>query len=354
MARNRKVGLAPLTERRLGYLLELIKRDPLTQAFLKFPHFDRLYSGNQEVMRDYWKFQDRLETKWGVIVRPIPPPLEQIQEALLDDGLKALGKRRPWNREDLELYCDKLFSKKVFPTRIMVESAEHPVRYTVNNGCVAPALVGKLLDPPKGRPPKGFFDSSTTACLELAQGRPTAGWDGFHARACFGRSGAALNRAHSVALFVDLTKVTIRQLEDLAKEFKQILRRVLQFAPNAPKVKPSGALDFLRTISPRRFAKALMVYDLHMVERLSFADIARKKAVGVSANQVEQDVKIIHRAIHRTPYYQARRRRLDTPAQDEPTYYCPQHDRACPKKCQYMRDWLKRIEKTLATDHSGS
>jgi len=354
MARNRKVGLGPLTERRLGYLLELIKRDPLTKDFLKFQHFDKLYSGNPVVMRDYWKFQDALEKKWGVIVRPIPPPLEQIQEALLDDELKALGKRRPWNSEDLELYCDKLFSKRVDPTRIMVESAEHPIRYTVNNGCIAPALAGELVDPPNGRPPKGFFDYPSTEHLELAQGRSPAGWDGFHARPCFARSGAPLNRAHSVTLSINLTQVTIRQLEDLAKEFKQILRHVLPFAPNAPHLKSFHELDFLRTISPRRFATALMVYDFHMGEGLNFAAIARKKVVRGSANKVERDIKLLYRAIHRTSY-QARRRLLDTPAQDEPMYYCPQHgDKECPGKCQYMLDWYKRIDKKLPTDYSGS
>ncbi len=354
MARTRKVGLDQLAQRRRGYLLELIKRDPLTQDFLKFPHFNRLYSAVPDVQRDYWKFQDQLEAKWGVIVRPLPPPPNEVPEALFSDRLEELRKKqlRDWDEEDLELYCDKLFSKGVRPTTIAVKSAEHPIRYTVNDSCVTPALEGKLLDPPKGRCPKGFWSRGTTECLELARGRLTAGWDGFHCRPCFGSRTAVLDQAHSVTISVNLAQVTVRNLEDLAKEFKQILRHVLQFASNAPHAKLTDALDFLRTVSPMRFAKALRVYDLHMVQGLGFAAIARLKGVGPSANQVERAVKLLYRAIYRAPYT-ARRRRLDTPAQGEPEYRCPQHYRDCPKNCQHMRDWWKRVSRTLPTDYSG-
>ncbi len=352
MARARRPGFALLEERRIGYLSKLILRDPLTHDFLRFPHFDKLYSPDRAAQQTYWKHQDQLYAKWGVTVRPIPPPFEQVPESLRDDTLKALSDRRPWNSEDLELYCDLLFSKGVRATRVVVSGQIHPIRYTFNDGCVAPELIEKWATLHEGRQwPKGYWDSGMAACRELAQGRRTEGWDGYHGRPCFGVYGRPLDQAHTVNIKVDLAELTTRNLKDLAVEVAKLLRAALQLAPNAPRGRDPHALAFLRTITPRAFDRALKAYDLHVSEGLTLAETARR--LKMSPTRVEEGVKQIYLAIHRTRYT-ARRRRLDTPAQGMPEYHCPQHGRDCPDSCPYMMDWWQRVNRTLPTDTTGS
>lgn len=350
MAKTRKVGLVHRERRLLGYLRALITRDPLTDEFLQSPCSMRLTDDDYKL---YCKYQDRFSLKWGVgvSVDALPPWPSELSNEQIPDRLKDFKNKKEWDHSDLALWCHWMFASGIKPKHVMVGLSSWPIRWTVNGGCVGRDLLNRILDAGKERFLYGFFDSFTTACKELSEGRLTEGWDGYHGRPCFALRQEDLNSAHSVTLEVDLASITTRNLNDVAKEIKQTLKAVLKYAPHAPKRKQSGDLDFLRTISPKQFDLTITAYDLHMREGLTLAETARR--LGRSQTRIEADVKRIYLAIHRKGYT-ARRRRLDTPAEGIEKYYCPKHGRGCPEKCEYMNTWLERANRALPTESTGT
>lgn len=357
MPRRRKVGLSSAQDRYLGYVHNLITRDPLWYEFLRFPHFDKLYRSyfdpeGQDAQRQYWEHQDRLRRKWGVDVKPLPPWPHEAPEGSLDESIAYLKDKNPrtWTSEELELYCDRMFSKGVRPQRLQTSGSWWPLQWTVNSGCVGRELMNELH--PLDRGARGFWTGTTSSCLSLVQGVPVEGWDGYHGRPCFGAHRVSLDQAHTVTLEVDLASITIRNLDDIAAEIKKVLRTTLPFAQNAPKRKSPKDLDFLRTITPKAFDRALKAYDLHMREGLTLAETAKR--LKRSQTRVEADVKRVYRAIHRKDHT-ARRRRIDNPAKGIEPYHCPKHaPKGCPEGCKHMNDWLTKVNRVLPTDTTGT
>ncbi len=154
----------------------------------------------------------------------------------------------------------------------------------------------------------------------------------------------------TLAVAVALTAITQRDLNGLARWFKQRVKECLKEMPKTPGVDPAE-LVFLRRVSESQFAKGIRYYDLHFRDGRSFGEIARQEHT--KADTVRKSVQRIYRAIHRKPY-QARRRRLDAPAADMDTYACSLHPKGdCPESCPTMRKWIQVMNRVLPTDYTG-
>lgn len=349
MPRTRKVGLSEQQKHLTRCLYELVLRDPLVHTFLNFPDFDKLYSDNLQIRAkaelEYVRHRHKIASKWHVNVLPMPPPYEQIPEELRDTTLESLVRRQPWGLSEYRQYRDLLFPKGVRPTQVMMEKPYDFLGYTFNRGCVGPRLVQQWLPIALSGAVKNFWYRRDEPSPKLF--RDELGKGGDHIDPCFAYFGLPLDQIHTVNIEVNLASITGRNLQDVASEVKKIISTALSYA--APWY---GELDFLRTISPKVFDRAIAAYDLHMREGLTFSEIARRKRW--SPDRVEKNVKRIYRAIHRKGYT-ARRRRIDTPAEGIKLYHCDKHaPKECPEGCEYMNDWLTKFNRTSPTDTTGS
>lgn len=175
----------------------------------------------------------------------------------------------------------------------------------------------------------------------------------------------------TLSITINLAQVTQWDLDRLAKQIKGAVREGLKALPDDFRRDPSP-LGFLRTVSERQFSKDLRRYDLHMTHGLSFRLIAlleklekrgktlpekarsrpvRMNVPGESA--VREAVARIYQAIYRK-LYRARRRRLDAPAEGVSPYHCPEHGNGCSLQCKHLKEWWKRVQRTLPTDYSGA
>lgn len=340
MARTRKVGLSEYEERFRWYRQELVVRDSLIHDLLKHPYFYQRSSDEKrltEIGDQYEDLRRQIALKWLVDVFPVPPPYEELAEELRDETLQRLEERHPWGRAEYEEYALRLFSKGARPTCVLITETDSFLHYTFNRGCVGPRLLE-------------FTRAEAIGAGFTHWGRVTAPCDRpygpkMHPLQCLGHLGLSVNDIHTINFEIDTAYITGRNLQDIMTEMKKILRTVFRHTAHR------NALGFMYTITPEAFDRAIGTYDLHMCELLPFAEIARRKKW--SPDRVERDVKRIYRAIYRTDY-KARRRRLDTPAQGIGLYNCPTHERDCPKDCQYMNSWYKRVNRGLPTDMTGS
>lgn len=346
MPRRTRVGLTDRYRTIGPFLHALVSRDPLTRNL-----FDSFDPKLEEESPGYREYEAEIAHKWGVDVKLHPPQPHELSDDQIPERIRHLKNKKPWDRFDLEAWRQWMFDAGIRPKYLGISFSWWPLRWTVNRGCVVAGVERGILDSPKGHTPRGFYDRLTSGCKELSQGGHVEDWDGHHCVPCFGRLKVPLHQAHVLNVEVDLTAMTFRHLEDVAREFKAIVRHVLPFAPKTSKEEGLQALAFLRTITPKTFDRAITAYDLHMGEGLTIAEIARR--LKRSQTRVEADVKRVYRAIYRKEYT-ARRRRLDTPARGVLAYTCPQHDRDCPKTCIYMTDWLQRVNRLLPTDTTGS
>ncbi len=370
MPRTRQIGLDLPQRRFLGYLQVLIERDPLTHEFLRFPDFDKLYFPDAHKAHEgYCEYLIKLHEKWNVLVWPFTA-FEQVPEVLREEALTALGGSwPPKSANEFERYCELLLSKGIHPTGVSVKRDDFPLHYTFNRGCVGPELARNW---PESREPgilPGFLERGGRRCVTFPRTREDLthalvhAFDDIgqeaspqsplgelsHTFQCFGVYGRPLDEIHTVNIEVDLGAITHRNLQDLAADITKILRTALRYANS--KHRTPNELNFLRTITPMAFQRAVMAYDLHMSEALTLAQIARRERR--SPSRVEEDVKKIYRAIHRKGYV-ARRRRLDTPAEGIEPYRCPAHKRDCPEGCQYMNDWITKLNPLLPSDTTGT
>jgi hypothetical protein len=185
----------------------------------------------------------------------------------------------------------------------------------------------------------------------------------WHRQLCLATTGQPLDHAQSVSVSINLAHVTQRDLNRIATTVKRIVKAATAFSSHRPfkgHKHSDTALDFLRTITLERFALALKRYD-SWVTGDTFSKIASaetnarlsesppRRLKGTSADQVENDIKQIHFAIHRQPL-KARRRRTDAPAIGFEQYHCPQHGRGCLEDCDYMKDWYRKVRRVLPPD----
>jgi hypothetical protein len=174
---------------------------------------------------------------------------------------------------------------------------------------------------------------------------------------------------------VDLEKITMWDLELLAREVKSAVREALRTMPTEMRSDPPE-LAFLRTVTAKKFDVHLLRYDLHIKYGLTFRlvavleslerrgrkiqEIPRHRRVGLpvkAESAVADSVKLIYKAIHRRSY-NAKRRRLDHPAEGFEPYCCPHHPNtnpanSCDEKCKHLKDWKKRIWPTLPSEKTG-
>ena len=166
---------------------------------------------------------------------------------------------------------------------------------------------------------------------------------------------------------LDLERIGVWDLAYLTNKFREFVRGALK---KWKKGKGPPAVAPFRYVRLRTFRRDLRRYDLHMTHGLSFRLIAftellerRGKKVPENLRRVRRPVREesgvarsvhrIYRAIYGKPY-NAKRRRLDHPAQGFGPYHCPDHPRnCCDWSCKHLRDWMKRIKPTLPSDKTG-
>jgi hypothetical protein len=178
----------------------------------------------------------------------------------------------------------------------------------------------------------------------------------------------------SVFFQIDLSKVTLWDLEILARDFKRILRKCLRgyLKPDASRLfSQPKELAFIRTVRADIFYRDLSRYDLHIKHGLTYRLIALLEAEGKTESlekiprqrlvkkpipaesSVGDSVQRIFRAIHRKKY-NSKRRRLDSPAVGIKPYNCPSHGDKCLDSCSFLKEWKSRVYATLQTDYTGS
>ncbi len=177
----------------------------------------------------------------------------------------------------------------------------------------------------------------------------------------------------SVFFQIDLSRVTLWDLERLARDFKMNLRKSLGGSHKPLRGWPASEpeeLAFLRTVRPDVFYRDLQRYDLHIKHGLSYRLIALLEVEGKASNldQIPQQrlvrkkippesgvgdsVPRIYQAIYRKKY-NAKRRRLDTPAVGIEPYHCPTHGQDCSLSCPVLIKFRSKVYPTLPTDQTG-
>jgi len=175
----------------------------------------------------------------------------------------------------------------------------------------------------------------------------------------------------TVSLTIDLTKVHLVGVTELAKKFTASVNEALQKLPTEWDTFPEE-LTFLRTISWEDFERDLRRFNLHTQHGLTFRQIAfledrerdgyplpsspQRHIIGKpipGEDGVEKSVKKIMQAMDRKPY-RARRKRIDTPAQGLGQYSCSIHPLGdCPADCPSAFAFLQAFNATAPTDSTG-
>ncbi len=206
-------------------------------------------------------------------------------------------------------------------------------------------------------------------------------WDGPRSVAAGPRPGMAPplpeDEPPLLMFVVDLSRVSTWDLDWLARDLKRAVTVVLKRRPRGHARSDPAELQFLRNKDPKIFARDIQRYDLHMKYGLSYRLIAaleakarrgqpiphspRRQVVGVKVkaeSSVEESVKQIYRAIHRTPY-RARRGRppFDHPEPEQYTCPLPGHQGgrggpACDEQCPTWVTYSQSL--SLPSDRMGS
>jgi hypothetical protein len=173
----------------------------------------------------------------------------------------------------------------------------------------------------------------------------------------------------TLTITIDLSKVPLVGISELADEFTFHVKQALDDLPHEWRIYPTE-LEFLRTISKEDLTRALRRYDLHMKHGYTFRQIAWLETdlgrstvpsspptnIGrtiLGEDGVEKSVKKIYAAIYRQPY-RARRRRLDTPAWGLKEYFCSIHPTGdCPADCPNLLAFANAFNATSPTDSTG-
>lgn len=173
----------------------------------------------------------------------------------------------------------------------------------------------------------------------------------------------------------DLNKFDITRVTEAIKEaiyFALENRPTRKESPGMIQLIPAHR-RFLGHCQEEVFQQDIERYKLHMDHQLNFRQIAffedeAKKGKPIAIRDMPQKIKKdvtkesavgesvsrIYEAIYLKPFPKARRRRLDAPAEGIPEYNCPEHGKDCPEKCQYLEEWMTKVNRTLPTDHTGS
>ncbi len=186
------------------------------------------------------------------------------------------------------------------------------------------------------------------------------------------------NAPPAIFFQIDLSRVTIWDLQRLARDFKRILRASLLGSDKSllgwPASEPKE-LAFLRTVGSDFFYRDLQRYDLHIKHGLTYRLIALLEVEGKANNldqiprqrrvgkkipvesSISDSVQRIYQAIYRKKY-NSKRRRLDTPAVGMEPYHCPTHSeatpgRGCPRSCSHLKTWWSKVQPTLSSDQTG-
>jgi hypothetical protein len=260
-------------------------------------------------------------------------------------------------------------------TQLRIHAGAPQTTYTVNEGCFSTNLEEKLLN---------ALGSRTTGHLIrevwcLGDDGPSMLRPGRHDRECYGTRGLSIDQAHTVTMTVDLSSVTIWNLQALANEFKALVRTALKLAPRPVQKGEPERLKFLATIQPEQFRTDLRRYDLRMKHGLSYRQTARaegfrnkgleipkntlKRKVGDEVrgeDAVEESVKRIYLAIHGRQFRQRKgygrmTRDASAPGLPLPTFSCPTHGSDCPsvEDCTYLKTWMDAVEAELPSDQTG-
>jgi len=320
----------------MRYKWELMKRDPLGLECVRLfpPHVSvssladaPLDARVQAFLKLQEKYHVRLTPIWELVTSKTDNPFQSLESVRTLAGGREVAS---------------------FPFGF-----EEPIRYGTNFGFPPEVTAGDIS---KGEPPI-IMKPSPPPVLLTPTYPPT------------------------LAMAVDLSEICLRDLDRLARRFKDLIRKALDFKTRnewarkaLPEIHPTGPreLAFLRTVSERQFAKDLRRYDLHMVHGLPFRVIglherAEKAGRPVPLNRlprtvgdsvkgessVRASVNRIFRAIYRRPYA-ARRRRLDHPALGIQPFTCPDHGQGCNSlACKHLQDWWRRVRPTLPSDKTG-
>lgn len=181
-----------------------------------------------------------------------------------------------------------------------------------------------------------------------------------------------------VTIRIPISPMKVWGLSKTVSTVAGVLREALKHCPS-PEEAPSimGTIprrrEFLMTAHDQVLEKDIERYKLYITQGLTFRQIAyveskRRKNKPVDLNTLPKKIRRnvpkesavcesvtrIYEAIYLKPFPRARRRRLDTPAQGVPVYNCPEHGEKCSKECNYLRDWLTKVDRTLPTDTTGS
>ncbi len=167
-----------------------------------------------------------------------------------------------------------------------------------------------------------------------------------------------------------------RDVGRILSEFKSALHRVLESRPDSSSdvkaiVPPEWRfLLHAQEAAFRRDIQRYLLYQLHgrSVRQIAYLEQHEKRGNRVknlprkigrkvpNESGVWKSIARIYQAVHGKPLG-ARRRRLDTPAEGIPPYYCPlpghKGGSACPENCSNWQAFRSVVGSTLPTDTTG-
>lgn len=162
----------------------------------------------------------------------------------------------------------------------------------------------------------------------------------------------------------------LQGVNGIMREFEQAFKAALRTARPTDSV---GIVPpewrFLLHAQEVTFKRDLEWYRLYQVEGYSVRQIAfleEQKRLGKPVHDppptigrevqnesgVWESIARIYEAVHGRPL-DARRRRLDTPAEGVAPYHCETHGTRCPRGCPTLQRWWEIVQQTLPTDAGG-
>jgi len=174
----------------------------------------------------------------------------------------------------------------------------------------------------------------------------------------------SLDRAPALYVRVDLSRITLWDLNRVAADFNEVLRNALRQSADLGAPSDPRELAFLKTVRPDVFYRDLRRYDLHVKHGATYRLIGLLETHGgtippdtplsqhrvgkpiSSESTVSDSVRRIYQAIHRVRYT-GKSRQLD--GQDEQTrqYHCPEHGTNCPALCPQVKEFQAWFNKTF-------
>lgn len=155
---------------------------------------------------------------------------------------------------------------------------------------------------------------------------------------------------------VDLSRITLWDLDTLATDFKEILRNTLALARGTGAQSDPRELAFLKTVRQDVFYRDLKRYDLHIKHGLTYRLIGFLETRGRTTppdaslsshrvgtmipteSSVSDSVQRIYEAIHRVRY-NAKSKQLEEGIDVERQYHCEDHGTNCPNSCPQVKQF---------------